>query len=918
MLLERESAIAKFSQSTKNLSRSGGVVLVAGEAGIGKTSLLEQVRAIHNKDFEFCWSGCEPLFTPRPFGPLYDFAIQHNESLLKSLDRQEPAHTIFASLYKSLEALHTPLIWVIEDLHWADQATIDLLKYVARRICFVKCLLVISYRDDDIETQSALSTLLGLLPSAHTIRLALPPLTKNAIMQLAQNTPHNPEHLYQITAGNPFFVTELIASESHDHDQGNIPNVPASVRDAINARLVNLVRPERDFLEFLSLIPNSIPLSILRHIAGQESETLAMACVARNLLHLDTKGRIRFRHELARLGTLATVPINQQHTVHMRILKALEAREDIDLAWVLHHAEGALDAERVLKYAPVAARAAADLGAHKEAADYLSKALKFVEEAETEQAAQLYEDWAYEVGLATQIDDKVIKARQHAITLWRALGRKDKVGENLRWLSRLHWYCGRSAEADRFANEAIKLFESIPASSELAMAYSMRAQLDMLNDRLVEAVCWGNKALELEQQHPCLQVRVHALNNVGTALLFDGDESGEPLLTQSLELANQYALHEDAARVYTNYSDYCLRYKKLAQAETLTSEGIAYDTAHDLDSWTYYLVGLQAYLRLEQGRLIDAETISAGVQGLPNQTLLMKLPALTVLAKASMRLGRNNAQALLQTATDNAQATDEMQYIIPCRLAQLEYAWLTGNRDSALAELAWLCELQHSLLDPWRYGEIMTWIKRFDLYSKSEESTHSAKNLNCQLDTCSFANHSIALKAITEEIQTEHAIAKPYRLELQGRISEATDAWLKLGMPYNAALSLIHSIDSSIESNIEGQLQQANQLLSQIGAQAAIQALYSRAQEHDLLDSLPKRSRGPYKQARKHPAGLTAKEQQVLAQIVTGASNHDIAETLSRSKRTIENHVSSILKKLNVNSRIEAILRVQNEPWLSS
>lgn len=852
-------------------------MLVSGEAGIGKTSLLEEAKRLYQSHYKFYWSGCDPIFTPRPFGPIYEIAENLSFSVLELLNTNAPSSSIYNEFYTALENTNEPLILVFEDVHWADYATLDCFKFLARRVSFTNCLLVLSFRDDEISGQHPYRKVLDVLPAGNTTRIKIKPLSAEGVNQLVQGSNQDSNELHRITAGNPFFITELLASNNNQEQA-----VPASVRDAINSRLIRLAESEKIFLETISLIPDTISSELIQKLRGPEGETYAMACVARKLLIIDDNGEFKFRHELARLGTSAGIPVNKQTRMHKEILVALEACSDKDrVALLIHHASSALDSKRVLKYAPEAAKNAAKLGAHREAASYLGIALRFVDEASTELAAQLYEDWAYETGLTLQINDEVIEARRHAITLWRALDRKDKVGENLRWLSRLHWYRGEAAQADHFADEAIKLFERIPASSERAMAYSLRSQLDMLNYRMDEAIEWGNKALELERHYPNPELRVHALNNIGSAMVFRGNDKGEALLYESMELAVKHDFHEHAARVYTNFSDYCVCYKKLEIAENLIAEGIAFDTSYDLDSWTYYLVGIQSRLRLEQGRLEEAETISLGVLDLEHLTLLMRLPALIVLARAQIRLGNQDYKQHLLESLENAFATDELQYIIPARFGAIEAAWLESNETVAFEHLKLLSQLDPHEMDHWQSGELAAWISRFEFDLK----------------------WSSALE-----------LPEPYHLELNGEYINASEVWISMGLPYNAALALlqVNSTDAEIA------FPKAYKILESLRAKATLAKLKSKAKEFGVLSKLPKNKRGPYSTTRHHPMGLTGKEQEVLKHMVEGASNQAIAELLSRSQRTIENHVSSILAKLNVTNRMEAMLRVQNEPWLST
>lgn len=876
MLLERDHIIAEINRTIAELQSSGKIILVSGEAGIGKTSLIEHVYKHVDPNIEVFWSGCDPLFTPRPYAPIYDIAAQLDPKLQTLLESGTHPGKVFSSFFQAVKALERSSIIIIEDLHWADNASLDLLKFFVRRIALVPCILCVTYRNDEVTLEHPLNSVLRLIPSAHTLRLALQPLSIEAVSSMAENTAQNPQHLHEITAGNPFFVSELLATKDYKE-----ASIPASVRDAVNARIGALQGAERTFLQTLSLIPYGIPHALIEYLFAENAEKLANTSLDRNLLLCDNKGDFRFRHELARLATISSLALHQQKKIHRQILEGLESLSIThNLAWLVHHAEGALDAKRLLEYGPMAAVKAANLGAHKEAASYYEKALEYAAEADSELAASLYENWAYEVGLTTHMKQSVIDARKHAITLYKALGRPEKVGQNLRWLSRLYWYQGDAERAEYFANEAIKVFESLPSSSDLAMAYSLRSQLDMLNDRTDEAVMWGNKALAVEQDFPSPGVKVHALNNIGSALVMSGQESGEAYLQQSIALAEEHGLHEDVARVYTNYSDYCVRFKKLNQAETLINAGIQFDVSHDLDSWTYYLVGIQAQLRLEQGRLSDAEAIAAGVQDLENQTLLMKLPALSVLAKVRSRMGAVDAKTLLESALQNAIATDENQYIIPLRLSLIEHAWLNGEIDLAIRHLDWLLTVAFDILNIWQRGELLVWQKRL---------------------------------GYTKVLAYELPVASPYEFELAGKYHQAYECWCKLGVPYNAALALLHA-PTEVSS---AQYEKICSTLTDMQATGLINWLKNDANLNGYSHLLPKPTRGPYAKSRKHPAGLTSKEQLVLNFILDGASNTDIAVAMSRSQRTVENHVSSILNKLEVENRIEAMLRVQNEPWLA-
>ena len=476
----------------------------------------------------------------------------------------------------------------------------------------------------------------------------------------------------------------------------------------------------------------------------------------------------------------------------------------------------------------------------------------------------------------------MIEARRRAVVLWRELGRMDKVGLNLRWLSRLHWYRGEAQQAGDYADQAVRELESLPPGPELATAYGVRAQLHMLHDRFDEAIAWGRRAIALAERFGEIETRIHALNTVGIALLNSGRPGGREPMEESLSLALQHGFHEQAARAYTNWGEHAVLFKDFALAERLLAEGIAFDTRHDLDSWTYYLVGRQAQLRLEQGRLREAETIARGVVGLERLTLVMHLPALTVLGKVRLRLGEPDGLTLLEQALQDALATSEPQNIVPVRMALAEAAWLAEDADACRDRLAEIATMDLGNFDPWELGELATWWQRMGMTGPLP-------------------------------VPTMHVPA-PRSTELGGAPLAAAAEWSRMGLPYEAALALMQVRGPQAEAA----LTEAIATLESIGARPAAMLARRMARRQGVADNLPKVRRGPYAAARRHPLGLTQRELQVLSLIAQGVGNREIARRLVRSPRTIEHHVSALLGKLNATNKMEVMLRLRSEPWLLS
>jgi len=858
MLIEREVPLQRLREMARQAAAGqGATALVMGEAGIGKSSLLKAFAAGLAPGYRVLQGGCEDLFTPRALGPLRDMAPQLDPGLAGLLDGAAGSERLFPALLAWLAAAPATTVLLVEDVHWADQATLDLLKYLARRVSGLRVLLVASVRSDELMAGHAFWRWVGDLPASGTQRIALSALSPQAVAGLATAAGRDPEELYRITSGNPFFVTELLAAvEGGD-------SLPLSVRDAVWTRVARLDEDERALLELLSASPVPCEDWLLAGVLGPQAMAACDRSLSRGLLVARAPGHFMFRHELARLAVASQIPPSQLRGLHERVCAVLEsAPQAVELARKVHHAAAAADPVRVLRLAPRAAREAARLGAHRQAASHLAVALRFVTAATpAPEAAQLHEEWSYEAGLVC-IDEAVIAARHQAIALWRGLGRSDKVGFNLRWLSRLHWYRGESDIAGRYGMEAIATLEQLPHSSELAMAYSLRSQHEMLQDRPQGAIAWGERALALAAELGDVETRIHALNNVGTVRLFGGDPAGQAMLEESLALALEHGFHEHAARCFTNLSECAVTAKRFDQAERVLSAGIAFDSEHDLDAWTHYLVGWQAQLRMAQGRLPEAEAIAQGVLQLPQLTLIMRLPALTVLGRTCARLGKPDGRRYLDEAWQGALATGEPQRIVEASLGLIETAWIAGDLEACRRGLAALAQHDIAGVNPWDRGEIAVWQQRAGLAPMAGASWPA-----------------------------------PIAAELAGDGAAASALWRALGLPFEAGLALLAVPDGAAALR-------ALALFEALGARPA--AARARA-----LAGQPKARRGPYGAARSHPQGLTRRQAQILDLLLAGQSNADIARCLVRSPRTVEHHVSALLVKLGVHNRYELMSRRQ-------
>jgi DNA-binding CsgD family transcriptional regulator len=848
-LLERSAALDSLAAAFSAVSRTqhGSVVLLAGEAGIGKTALVQAF--CNGLDGTRILAGaCEPLETARPLGPFVDIAVQTRGALAELVDAGAGPSAVLGALLDELRP-RKPAVVVLEDLHWADEATLDLLRLLARRVATVPALVVVTYRDSELERDHSLRVALGELPPASVARLALEPLSLAAVSELARPYGADPDVLHGLTAGNPFYVTEALAAGG--------ATLPDSVRDAVLARAARLEPGARALLDAVAVAPPRTEVWLLEALAGDDVVHLE-SCLASGML-LARDGAVAFRHEIARVAVDAALPPDRKLALHRLALAAL-AGQRVDLARLAHHAEAAGAGDAVLRYARAAGERAAAQGAHREAAAQFARALRFAGELPGAERAELLERRSYECYLTSAIGD-AIDARRRALAEHHRRGDRLREGDSHRWLSRLAWFLADNDAAEREANEAVELLEGLSPGPELAMAYSHMADLRMLASDSAGARTWGWRAIVLAERLGETETLVHALHNVGLAELYAGVDRGAEKLARSLELATEAGLEEHVTRAHANLAAHAIRTRDYELGDRHLAVGIEYSRERDLDSWLLYMTGWHARSHLDQGRWDEAEASALDVLVHPQVVAPSRITPLIVLGLLRARRGEGDPWEYLDDALGLAEATGELRRLAPVAAARAEAHWLAGERELVVAETERALALALDRDEPWAAGELATWRRR----------------------------------AGTQTEAPPEAFAEPFRLELAGDTDAAAKRWRRLGCPYDAAL--VQSASTS-----ERALRSSFAELQRLGARPAAGRVARTLRERGIKGI----SRGPRAPARRNPAGLTAREQEVLVLLAAGLRNAHIAEQLVVSAKTIDHHVSAILRKLQAGTRTEA------------
>ena len=569
-LLERKQCLAELTDWLRRaIEGPGCVALLGAEAGIGKTALLQEF-AKAPLGARVLWGGCDALFAPRPLGPLYDIARQTQGELLAAIYGNANREAIFAAALNELERTQT--LVVFEDMHWADEATLDLLKYLGRRIQRARAMLVVSYRDDEVGLRHPLRFVIGDLPRAATHRMSLSPLSEPAVVQLARQAGQSSAGLHRITGGNPFFVTEALAAVAD--------TVPVSVRDAVLARAMRLTPDARKIAELACVVPGKTESWLLEEALACD-EAAIEGCMSVGMVRSDD-GALTFRHELARRAFEDSLAQSHRQLLHAKVFAALAARPHVSAARLAHHAAGARNAAAVLQFAPLAAMQAAAVGSHREAVSLYEVALPYAREIAPLEQAQLNEKLSYECYLTGQ-HERAIEARHAALEIWRASGERMREGDALQWLSRLSWFIGRRPDANRYAAEAVSTLESLPPSPELARAYSNCAQLDMESHELESGIRWAQRAIALAESSSEKAILCDALGTLGTIRLIAGDASGWADLERALQIALDRDLQEQVASAYVDLSAMAVSRRQYDKACRWLSDGLAYCEKRDLD-----------------------------------------------------------------------------------------------------------------------------------------------------------------------------------------------------------------------------------------------------------------------------------------------------------------------------------------------
>lgn len=860
-LLEREPLLAQLrAQWVESCTGPGRLVFIEGEAGIGKTSLLRAFATSLQGEATVLWGACDAMLTPQPLGALEDMVRPLPPSgsalarQLASLDTEgADRRRLFVALLDLLA--ERPTLAVIEDLHWADEATLDLLRYVGRRLARTRSLLLASLRSDEVGPEHPLRAVLGDLATTGALRLALPPLSLEAVRRLGVGSGQDAAALHRETGGNPFFVTEVLAAGAR---QGMA--VPATVADAVLARAGRLSSPAaRAVLDAAAVAGPRVEPWLLHELTAASSACVD-ECLATGVLCADGAS-YTFRHELARQAVLQAMTPTRTMGLHRQVLQSLAANESTRhaAARLALHAAGAADAEAVLRWAPRAAREAAARGAHRQAAEHWLGALQHAGGA-TERARML-DAYAVSAHWSGQMA-RAIAARHDAARLWRDAGQPEAAAASLADQAMLCALSGRLAQAQAAMDEARPLVAAQADTEAARKVHGAAAWLRLADGDAAAAATLAGQVLAAAQRAGDADAMVDNLKTVGSALMVLGRVSeGAAHLERGFALALERHDDGSAAQMLANLGTGFANALQLPRAEAYVRRGIDFCGDRDLDAPRLLQTTTLAHLLMLKGAWDEATAAAQAVMSDPRATVIARIAALAVLGRLRARRGEPGAWALLDEARDLAAQAGALRAVAPAR-ARAEAAWIEGRHDDAAREAAPAAALAVTKQQAWIAAEFLMWRR---------------------------------LAAADAPPMPAFCADHPCALEATGRWREAAEAWRASGCPFETARALMQGDESAKRAALAA--------LEALGARPLAERLRRQLRAAGAR-GLP---RGPRESTQQQPAGLTSREVAVLALLASGLRNKEIAQRLHRSPRTIDHHLQAVFAKLAVSSRLEAV-----------
>jgi DNA-binding CsgD family transcriptional regulator/tetratricopeptide (TPR) repeat protein len=913
-------------------TRAGGgaTVLVAGEAGIGKTRLASELteRARRAGFGVLVGRSIDLVGTELPYQPFVEALRPLGNPWVVDAEGSGSQLRVFEGALALLteRAASAPVLLVLEDLHWADTSTLDLVVFLAHNVVD-RCVLVLAtYRADEPSSSARMRRLedgVRRSGSAHVIELGpLGPddLTALLATHIDSSLPRGLADSIAVRAeGNPFFAEELLAAA-----EAGSRELPRGLRDLLLERVGRLDESTRSVVRVAAAAGRDVGYPLLRATAGlperEVRESLRQAVEHRVLVAEQESSSFRFRHALLAEAIYATILPGEREELHRRLADALARSGTARAAELAPHWAAAGRSSEALTASVDAAREAEAVFGLAEALAHLERALVLwdsLPDAAELVGIDLAEVCTRAAELASQVGDapRAVELGRRAIEL---IGGEDPHRAGLLHV-RLGEYLeqtGREEACLAAVERAVELVPAEPPSPEYAYALGSLAGVLGVVWRFAESLPIAEQALVLARKVGAGEAEVRALTVIGgdLAYLGRGDEGAEHL-RHALRLADEIGDHIGLERAYVHATDALTMLGRCRESVRVGQEGLEVMRWRGIDSTL--LVSNQIETLIETGEWDEAERLSTAALRRATTNFFGWL--LTM--RAALETGRgafDAARAHLEAARPTLRE-DHVLGLYESYLADLalwERRWLDADaaigkglalarpREAAqmrvhlcakgLRAHADLAALARARRDA---DAVATWLGRAD--DLIDVARHAAD------EASAVTPNAGAWLALAEaEHERAHGAARPESW------SEAADAWERLERPplaaycrWREAEALVAAGTSRVEASVP--LREAHAVAERIGATPLLReldALAGRAR----LDLTPADAEAEHEESLADALGLTPREGEVLNLVARGYTDREIAETLVISVKTASVHVSHILGKLGVPNRREA------------
>ncbi|MFC6155081.1 ATP-binding protein [Kribbella jiaozuonensis] len=674
-LVERDAELAQLGAACDLAVDEGRgvVVLVSGEAGAGKSALVRAFLDGLNPAIRVAVGGCDDLLAPRSLGPFRDMA-ENDAELAAALSGDRPAALLRVFSER-------PSVVVVEDIHWADDATLDAIRFLARRFPGIPAVLVLTFRDTGIDAGHPLRQLLGSLTGPSVKRVLLPPLSVEAVRRLGAVAPGEAVEIHRVTQGNPFFVTEVLA--------GGGTGVPHTVLDAVLARLGTLSVPARTLVERLSVIPTRTE----RWLAENLADHGVLLEVERSGIVTGTDATVAFRHELARQAIESALTAGERIQANKEVVDVLLGRPEVEPSRLVHHAERSGRIDVILEYGPDAAREAARLGAHRQAVGVLDVVLRHRELLAPRLAAELLTRRAYSLYVVNRFAAG-LESAEAAVRAAAEAGDQVLRAEALLVLARVAMFARGPMRGRQAADQAVEVLEPLGDDARLAAAlievgraHSNLATVGIVAEPSERAEAAAERALQIGQRLGRPELEAQASCYLGDARLARGDPRGEADLQLAISLAGADSRTETLVRCYVNAAGGAYRSGRLDDAEKYVAGGLRAAADGEFFAGQYRLRLTTAAVQGSRGNWDRAIAELRDLLDTPGEPGAMAALARSLLARLLARRGDPEAGEVLATALADEAFADDSFVVTRLAVAQVELGWLDGSLGSLTDEV---------------------------------------------------------------------------------------------------------------------------------------------------------------------------------------------------------------------------------------